>query len=175
MGCPAGSLPQSESVLRRVIHGLAFAVAVATGSGAPEAGPLAAGGLPFEGRPTRVLVDATRTSIYLGSVRLTLSPFRYQDGAFTADYAAKVIPFFFFNERGLISVEFPEDSLRRLQRGETVPFKGQARNHAGEERRIEGRAVPAGAGLARGKIKVRVHVGKIELIFNSTFRFEPVE
>ena len=133
------------------------------------------GDLPFDGRPTRVLVDATRTSIYLGSVRLTLSPFRYQDGGYLADYTAKVVPFLFFNERGHISIEFPEDSLRRLLRGETVQFKGQARNHAGEERRIEGRAVPAGAGIARGKIKVRVHVGKIELIFNSTFRIEPVE
>ncbi len=162
-------------MLRRVIHGLAFAVAVATGSGAPGAGPPAADDLPFAGRPTRVLVDATRTSIYLGSVRLTLSPFRHQDGAFTADYTAKVVPFFFFNERGHISIEFPVDSLRQVLRGETVQFKGQARSSAGEERRIEGRAVPAGAGIARGKIKVRVHVGKIELIFNSTFRFEPAE
>ena len=38
-------------------------------------------------------------------------------------------------------------------------------------RRIEGRAIPDGANAGHGKIKVRVWVGRIELIFNSVYRF----
>jgi len=150
--------------------------AIAAGPpGAAADAPPAATDLPFGGRPNQALVDPTRTSIYVGSVRLTLTPFRHRDGAYAADYAAKVVPFFFFSEKGHLTIDFPDDQVRRLMRGETVHFTGQARNNAGEGRRIEGRAVPDGAGAARGKIKVRVHVGKIELIFNSAFRLAPVE
>jgi hypothetical protein len=125
MGSPAGSFFHKGRVLRRVTHGLALALAVAAGFGAAAGLPPGAtppGEAPFGGRPFQALVDRSKTSIYLGSVSLTLSPFLWHDGTFAA-----------------------------------------------------GRAVPLGAGAARGKIKVRVHVGKVELIFNSAFRLAAVE
>jgi hypothetical protein len=178
MGSPAGSFFHKGRVLRRVTHGLALALAVAAGFGAAAGLPPGAtppGEALFGGRPFQTLVDPSKTSIYLGSVSLTLSPFLWHDGTFAADYTAKVIPFFFFTEHGHVTIEFSDEQLRELLRGETVYFKGQARNSAGQERRVAGRAVPLGAGAARGKIKVRVHVGKVELIFNSAFRLAAVE
>lgn len=164
MGCPARPSLHSGRVPGRFIQGLVFFAAIAVGPGAGSADA------PAGNLPSQALVEPTRTSIYLGSVRLTLSPLLRRDGAFAADYAAKVVPFFFFSEKGHLTIEFSDDQLRQLERGETVNFNGQARNSAGHGRRIEGRAVPEAAGGARGKIKVRVHVGKIELIFNSTYR-----
>ncbi len=118
-----------------------------------------------------VVVDTVKTSIYVGSVTLTTTPFQRADGSFSADYRAKVFPYFFSNEHGHLSIGFSDDELARLAKGETIYFKGRAENSDKEERRIEGRAVPASA--TEGKIKVRVFVTpKIELIFNTTYRFQ---
>lgn len=117
-----------------------------------------------------VNVAPSATSIYVGRVRLNLSPLERQDGAYLAGYTAKVFPFFFFDEHGAFRIAVSDDDLRRLARGETITFTGQAQTSGGAPRRIEGRAVPQDANS--GKIKVRVFVSKdVQLIFNSTYRF----
>jgi hypothetical protein len=158
-------------VLRRVIPALVLVAAFSAISVAEEAPVPPPGDAPLGGRYAQVTVDATKTSIYIGSVSLTMPPFVRRAGVYTADYRAKVFPFFFYSERGGISIEFPDENLRQLLRGETVYFKGYASNSNGVGRRIEGRAVPDGSGADHGKIKVRVWVGKIELIFNTVYRF----
>jgi hypothetical protein len=149
------------------------AALVAEESPAPATMPA---GAPRGGRDATVTVEPAKTSIYLGTVSLAMPPFARQDGSYTTDYSAKVFPFFFFSEKGSISIEFSDDQLRQLRSGETVDFKGHARNTAGTPRRIEGRAVPDGSDPTHGKIKVRVWVSKrIELIFNTVFRFSGKE
>ena len=62
--------------------------------------------------------------------------------------------------------------LQRLAKGETVQFQGHGLSSDGEERHIEGKAMPVDA--LTGHIKVRVFVSKhIQLIFNTTYRFHP--
>jgi hypothetical protein len=123
-------------------------------------------------RYDRFTVEPAETSIYIGSVSLTMPAFVREGGFFSATYAARVFPFFFYNEKGRIWIDYSEESLRRLEQGETVSFTGHARNDSGEERRIEGRAQPVDA--SSGKIKVRIFVSKhIELIFNTTYRLAP--
>jgi hypothetical protein len=119
----------------------------------------------------RVEIAPTRTSIYLGTVSMTMPTFvRQHDGVYTADYTAKVFPFFFYNETGRLSVSVSDGALRQLERGEAIDFEGRAVNADGDERRITGRAVPLDA--RAGKIKVRVFLSKrIQLIFNTTYRF----
>ncbi|MEO7799867.1 MAG: hypothetical protein ABIY47_19305 [Opitutaceae bacterium] len=115
-------------------------------------------------------IDSAKTSIYVGSVTMTMPRLVRKDGAFSSTYNARVFPYFFSSEKGTLSINFSDDELRRLERRETVQFTGRAVNTDGEERRIEGRAVPDSA--TGGKIKVRVFVSKkIELIFNTTYRF----
>lgn len=117
-----------------------------------------------------VVIAPTKTSIYVGSVSMTMPAFVRKNGAYEATYAAKVFPYFFSSEKGSMSIALPDESLRKLEKGETVEFTGHAVNSEGEERRIEGKATPADA--LTGKIKVRVYVSKrIELIFNTTYRF----
>ncbi len=122
--------------------------------------------------PGSVVVERSRTSIYVGTVSLTMPPLARDGLSFRGTYVTKVFPYFFYNESGRLTIDLPENAFVRLAAGETVHFTGDAQNTQGEPRRIEGRAVPASA--HEGKIKVRVFVTpKIELIFNTAYRFQP--
>ena len=122
----------------------------------------------------RVEVAPTKTSIYVGTVAMTMPAFTRVGGTYSSSYVAKVFPFFFSSESGRLSVEISDEMLRQLERGEAVEFTGRAVNEEGAERRIAGKATPADA--ASGKIKVRVFVSRrIELIFNTTYRFPDVK
>jgi hypothetical protein len=124
------------------------------------------------GHYSEVTVNPADASIYVGKVSLAMSPLTRRGNVYTSDYSVKVFPFFFFNERGRISIEVSAEQLQQLARGETVDLKGHASNSRGAERRIEGRAVSDAAGGDHGKIKVRVWVSKnIELAFNTAYRF----
>lgn len=162
--------PHSGRVIRRAVQGfvLAAAGACALAEEAPVPPP---GDTPLGSHFAQVTVEPTKTSIYIGSVSLTMPPFSRHAGIYTANYRARVLPFFFYGERGDITIEFSDENLRRLMAGETVYFTGHASNSRGAERRIEGRAIPDKPGADHGKIKVRVGVGKIELIFNTVYRF----
>lgn len=119
-----------------------------------------------------VAIEAAKTSIYIGNVSMTMPVFHRVGARYESNYVAKVFPYFFYNEKGTLGIEFTDEQLARLERGERVEFTGQARSDTGEDRRIEGHATPGEAG--NGKIKVRVFVSKkIELIFNTTYRFAP--
>lgn len=115
-------------------------------------------------------IDDCRTSIYLGSVAMDLSPLAHAQGAFKAAYRARVFPFLFYSEQGTLEVAFSPEQLEQLRRGERVQFSGTARSTGRHERAISGHATPASAGA--GAIKVRVHVSdRIQLIFNTHYRF----
>ncbi|MBL9210138.1 MAG: hypothetical protein JNL92_06700 [Opitutaceae bacterium] len=138
---------------------------------------LVVGGVSAADRPTdeyaRVAIAPTKTSIYIGTVAMTMPAFTRTAGTYSSTYDAKVFPFFFSSESGRLSVDISDALLHQLGRGEPIEFRGRAVNESGAERRIEGRATPADA--ASGKLKVRVFVSRrIELIFNTTYRFPDV-
>jgi hypothetical protein len=118
-----------------------------------------------------VRIDPVKTSIYVGNVTLTTTLLKRINGVYETDYKARVFPYFFYNESGHLAIEFSDEQLAQLARGETVQFKGHAENSDREPRRVEGRAVPTDG--TQGKLKVRVFVSaKIELIFNTLYHFE---
>jgi hypothetical protein len=137
---------------------LIFALALLAG--------VARGG-PYE----RLDVETSKTSIYVGSVTLAMSPFKRERASFVADYRATVFPYFFYNETGRVWIDLADADLERLAKGETVEFTGRAENTDKKPRTISGRAAPSGAN--QGKIKVRIgsKSPKVELIFNTTYRF----
>ena len=152
----------SPAMLRRVALTAVWLFAAALADSSAAEAPLSNYG--------RVDVAPTKTSIYLGSVAMTMPVFSRASGAYESDYTAKVFPFFFYNETGRLRVEISDDALRQLERGEPIEFKGRAVRADGAERRVEGKVTPSD--IKSGKLKVRVFYSKrIELIFNTTYRF----
>lgn len=117
----------------------------------------------------RVAVDVMKTSIYVGSVTLDLGELLRDGDGYKTTYRASVFPWFFWSETGSIRIVVTDADLARLERGERVEFTGDAMNHKGKPRRISGRADKQGS--SGGRIKVRVDVGDVELIFNGDFRY----
>lgn len=120
-----------------------------------------------------VVVSKTKTSIYVGSVALTMTPFKRDAGdIYAAEYKATVVPFFIFNESGQLRITFTGEQLDRLERGERVEFSGDGKNKGGSPRPITGHASADAPGAKTGKIKVRVFVTKkTALVFNTTYAF----
>jgi hypothetical protein len=119
-----------------------------------------------------VVVEPAKTSIYIGSVTMSFSPTTRVAGVYAADYSAKVFPYFFMSENGKLFLDAPDETLRKLARGEAVDFSGHGVSSSGAERRFEGRATPIDT--TSGKLKVHAFVSKrIDLIFNMTYRFTP--
>lgn len=119
-----------------------------------------------------VVVDPAKTSIYVGSVTMSFTPSTRKGVIFESDYTAKVFPYFFMSEKGKLFLDAPDDTLRKLARGETVEFAGRGVSESGKPRRFDGTAKPTDA--TSGKLKVRAYVSKrIELIFDMTYRFTP--
>jgi hypothetical protein len=117
----------------------------------------------------RAEVAPTKTSIYLGSVTLTVPTLTRAGAEFVSTYSATVFPFFFFNEAGKFHILLPDADLSRLASGQPVDFVGQALRDDGSGRLVEGRAVPRGPDS--GDVKFRVYYTRhIVLIFNTTYR-----
>lgn len=134
--------------------------------------PRGRGAEPALAHYDRVDIAPTRTSIYIGTVTMTMPSFTRKSGVYESTYAAKVFPYFFYNEKGRLLIEISDDALRKLAQGEAIEFKGRGVRDTGEERRVEGKATPTDA--AGGKITVRVFVTKrLALDFNTTYRFAP--
>lgn len=119
---------------------------------------------------TRAIVAPMKTSIYVGNVTLTTSDFVRDGDALSATYEAKVWPWFFWSESGKITILLPEADHAGVRRGETREFTGEAFNQKNKPRKVTGRAQPADG--SSGKIKVRINVDDIELIFNGTYKLE---
>jgi xanthosine utilization system XapX-like protein len=115
----------------------------------------------------RAVVGPMKTSIYVGNVTLTTSEFLRDGDAFSATYEAKVWPWFFWSESGKITITLKEADNIALRRTETREFTGEAFNQKNKPRKVTGRAQPADANS--GKIKVRITVDDVELIFNGTY------
>jgi len=117
-----------------------------------------------------VAIETSSTSIYIGKVTLTVVPLTRQNGVFSSDYKAKVFPYFFMSEHGTFRMNVSDEDLARIAKGETMDFTGEAENSDHEARKIDLRATPSDA--MHGKIKIRIFVTKkIQLIFNTTYRF----
>lgn len=121
-------------------------------------------------RYDRVEVAPTRTSIFIGSISMTMPTFVRRGPTYSAAYAAKVFPYFFYNEQGTLSVDISDVQLAALAHGATIEFAGRAVTDHGSERRVTATATPRDQ--RSGALKVRVFVSKrISLVFHTTYRF----
>lgn len=99
---------------------------------------------------------------------MTYPPFVRKGAVYSSTYSAKVFPYFFYNEKGRIWIVVTDDDLRRVSMGQPVDFKGRAISEYGDDRKVDGRAVPTGP--RTGKIRVRVFVTRrIALTYDTTY------
>jgi hypothetical protein len=117
----------------------------------------------------RITVAPMKTSIYVGSVTLTTGDLVRAGSSLAATYDARVFPWFFWSETGRIKISLTDEVLAHLAKGETAEFSGDALNHKGKPRAVTGRAQPTDP--TSGKIKVRIKVDDVELIFNGRYQF----
>jgi hypothetical protein len=113
-------------------------------------------------------VEPVKTWVYLASVTLSVGRFVRHGDSFTATYAAKVFPYFFYNEQGSLRIDVPDDALRQLAAGHPFDFKGNAVREDGKVRRVDGTVTPIDAGT--GRIRVRLFYSRrIVLVFRTTY------
>ncbi len=115
-----------------------------------------------------VAIGEGSASLFTATVTMRMPPFVRHQSVLTSTYSAQVFPYFFFSEKGRISITIPEEDLRKVAIGRPIDFAGKAYNEAGEGRRIEGHAVPTGPG--KGRIQVRVYISRrISITYNTTY------
>lgn len=118
-----------------------------------------------------VEIKPSVASLYIASVTMVMPPFVRKNAVYSSTYYAKVFPYFFYSERGRIWIVVPEADLRRAAQGQPVDFVGHALSDSGDERRVEGQAVPTGA--SGGRIKVRVFISRrIYLNYDTTYELK---
>jgi hypothetical protein len=111
------------------------------------------------------------TSIIIATVTMSMPAFVRKSTVYSSTYSAKVFPYFFYNEKGRIWIIVPDDLLKRAARGQPVDFTGHALSDSGDERKVEGHAVPTGPW--GGKIRVRVYVTRrISLVYDTTYELK---
>jgi hypothetical protein len=141
---------------------------LAAGFAAPGYGAAAASGRNLA-RFAAIEAAPVTTFIYVGTVRLSAGTFHRESGGYLANYAAKVFPYFFYNEHGRLWIDFSDADLARIAAGKPVDFTGRGIRSDGVIRPIDGCVTPTGDD--GGRIHVRIHVGRhLVLAFESTYR-----
>lgn len=122
--------------------------------------------------PEKVAVPPMRTSIYVGSVTLSVTEFERSSGSlyYSAEYHARVIPWWFWTESGTITLKPTEDAIEQLLAGETIEVDGEATNHHGKPRTVSARIRPSDDGA--GTIKVRIDAGGTKLVFDGSYTLQ---
>lgn len=121
----------------------------------------------------RVDIAPMKTSFLIGSVTLTTEPFVRSGSTLAANYEAKVWPWFFWSERGRITIALTDANLASMAKSETAEFTGNATNHKNKPRHVTGRTQPVDA--SSGKFKIRIKADGYELVFNGDYHFGDVK
>lgn len=129
------------------------------------------GGLRAQVAGARRSLHIAESSLSLTLVTITLSPSQLtpRGELYTGSYQVRVSPIVIGSESGRMSVQVPEAALRRLERGDTVSFTGEAVSQSGKSRQVDARATPADADT--GQVRLRITANGRKLVFHTGYRF----
>jgi hypothetical protein len=120
--------------------------------------------------PGKLVIAPCTTPVPMGNATLCLSGMVRARGVYTGEYQIKVAPLFFANEKGRLSVEFSDDTLRKLMQGNLVNFNGTATTTgSGKTRAVNGAATPSGKN--EGRLQMWFTADGRKKGFSSTYRF----
>jgi hypothetical protein len=118
-----------------------------------------------------LFLDPSSTAIPGGKASLTIGVLVRKAETYIGDYQFKVSPYFFKNEKGKLSIDVSDATLKILARGMTVDFSGQATTSgSGKTRRINGNATPSDHN--QGTVNLRFIAGKREMLFKTSYHFD---
>src|SRR5690348_2431413 len=90
-----------------------------------------------------LMIDRCFTRVAGGKATLTIGPLQPTGGTYYGDYAMKVAPYFFKNQKGKLAIVVPDDSIEKASKGVAVKIAGTATDAAdGVTRRIDAIATP---------------------------------
>ena len=116
-------------------------------------------------------IDPSTTKVVVGHARLSVDPLTRSGDGLSGTYKVEVSPFPIGNESGKLTVNVSGDDLRRLARGETIQFSGQAVNTQGNSSAVRGTATPAG-NSGDGALRVHIASQKGKLVFDTSYHLD---
>lgn len=116
------------------------------------------------------MIETSSTKVLLNTATLKVAPLARQHGVFAGSYEVNVSPISFTSEKGDLTVNFPDEALRKLAGKSQASFHGEATNADGKHRTIDGTLVPTSADGGTITLKIISERGK--LVFHTTYRFE---
>jgi hypothetical protein len=91
-----------------------------------------------------LMIDRCFTRVAGGKATLTIGPLQATGDTYNGDYAMKVAPYFFKNQKGKLAIVVPADSIETASKGVAVKITGTATDAAdGETRQIDAIATPS--------------------------------
>ncbi|MGI8966721.1 MAG: hypothetical protein ACR2H1_11630 [Limisphaerales bacterium] len=120
-------------------------------------------------RDLKLFIDPSSAAVPGGKVNLSVGLLNLKGGNFVGDYHIKVVPYFFQNEKGKLTMTAPEESLRKLTNQIAVDFVGQAVSSSGQINRIDGKITPTNQ--EHGAVMLWFMSGKRKMIFQTTYHF----
>ena len=99
---------------------------------------------------------------------MIVKPLTRQADNYVGDYQIKVMPYFFKNEQGRISIGLSEESLSQITQGKSVKFAGTAKTSGSiKTRAINGVLTPSANN--RGSVTFSIKTDNGALIFTSNY------
>ena len=118
---------------------------------------------------TTFVVEPSSASLAGGKASLIVTPLTRRGENYVGDYQIKVVPYFFKNEKGRISIGLPEESLLQITQGKSVRFAGTAKTSgSGKTRPINGLLIPTAND--RGSVTFSIKTDNGALIFTSDYK-----
>jgi hypothetical protein len=118
-----------------------------------------------------VSIKPAVTSLIVATVTMTMPDFTRKGEVYSSTYSAKVFPYFFYNEKGRIWIKVSDEDVLRASKGLPVDVRGHAISDVGDDRRVEGHAIPTGPRTGRIKVKVFV-TRRISLNYDTTYELK---
>ena len=120
----------------------------------------------------RVLkINPSSAKIPGAKLTLLVETLRRTNDSFAGQFQMKVSPFFFKNEKGLVTIELDDKAIAKAARGETIEVKGSARTSGknGPTRPLTAVATPNDP--AKGALAITIQDGDRKLHFSTEYKF----
>jgi hypothetical protein len=121
----------------------------------------------------RVLkISPSATKITGAKLTLAVGTLRQTNDAFVGEFQMKVSPFFFKNEKGIVTIDLSTNAIAKAARGETIEVKGVAKTSGknGPTRPLTAVAIPKDS--ENGSLTITIQDGDRKLRFVTDYRFQ---